>query len=500
MDHFNQPQRQAKIGIIVHFLYVLQKLGRAFIPLLIVFLLKITPETRVYLLLGSLGLAVFLLIIAYLNYKNFRFYIRPESQEFIIEKGILNRSKIMIQLDKIQQVNINQSFIQKLVGVFAVEIDSAGSSAKEVVINSVSYAVAAELKQRLLSHSGSASTTAVDTAAVALESEPTTTTKISMFSLIKVGLTSHYVQTFLVILLFINTIYDKISRFMGSQFELDPEGVEAYVNQYWVGYVILFFAIVSIFAVLVFNLIRTLYKFYDFTIVKQSDTLLLSFGLLATRSTIIKPNRVQLIKIVQNYFQKKWGILQIHIRQASGSQPEQVDKKSALEIPGCSPSEKQGLFDLIYGSQPVEGLVLKSSNRFFWMRFFSFGLLPVAAFVLFFQVYFIYVEVYVLLPLYVLLVAAVVYRMYRVRSLFVHPDFIVVKKGFWDISTEIVQPYKIQKIETSQFFWQKSSDIGNLSLFTAGGVLRFNTARYSEIEKRVDYWLYQVETTDKNWM
>lgn len=500
MENFSQPQRQSKIGIIAHFLYALQKLLRAFVPLLIIILLKAESQTRIYVIVGSVFLCVLLLVMAYLNFKNFYFYIRPESNEFIVEKGVFNRSKIMIQLEKIQQVNINQSFVQKLVGVFAVEIDSAGGSGKEVMINSVSYEVAIALKRCLLEHTVSvASDTGADLTQTTSD-QNTKTSKISMGSLIKVGLTSRYIQTFLIILLFLNTIYEQLTNYLGDRFELDPEQMEAYVNQYWIGYVILFFAVLSILSVLIINLIRILYKFYNFTIIKESNSLLLSFGLLATRSTIIRPNRVQVIKTVQNYFQKRWDILQIHIRQVAGEESDKQNKKSALEIPGCSAVEKEDLFQMIYGQQPVEGVALKSSNRFFWTRFFFFGLLPIVLFLLFFRDYIANMEWYAVLPLYLILVSGVSYRMYRLRTLYIHPKFIVIKKGFWDISREIIEPYKIQKIETTQFFWQRTSDIGGVSLYTAGGVLRFNSTKYSEIKKYVDYWLFQIETSTKNWM
>jgi membrane protein YdbS with pleckstrin-like domain len=39
-----------------------------------------------------------------------------ENEEFIINEGIFNKTKTIIQLNRIQQVNINQSLIQRLVG------------------------------------------------------------------------------------------------------------------------------------------------------------------------------------------------------------------------------------------------------------------------------------------------------------------------------------------------------------------------------------------------
>ena len=84
-------------------------------------------------LLGGIVLAFFAImgIISYLRYLNFTFYIDHENDEFIITEGILNKTKTTIQLYKIQQVNINQSLIQRLVGVYELAVDTAGSNKKE---------------------------------------------------------------------------------------------------------------------------------------------------------------------------------------------------------------------------------------------------------------------------------------------------------------------------------------------------------------------------------
>jgi putative membrane protein len=53
-----------------------------------------------------------------------------ENEEFIINEGIF-KNKTIIQLNRIQQVNINQSLIQRLVGVYELDVDTAGSAKKE---------------------------------------------------------------------------------------------------------------------------------------------------------------------------------------------------------------------------------------------------------------------------------------------------------------------------------------------------------------------------------
>jgi len=89
------------------------------------------------------------------------------------------------------------------------------------------------------------------------------------------------------------------------------------------------------------------------------------------------------------------------------------------------------------------------------------------------------------------------YKNYR---LFVSDDFIMKQSGAWDIDREIIEPYKIQAVKTHQFFWQKWTDIGSVVLYTAGGRISFSTTNYTAIKKEVNVWLYQVETSKRNWM
>jgi putative membrane protein len=89
---------------------------------------------------------------------------------------------------------------------------------------------------------------------------------------------------------------------------------------------------------------------------------------------------------------------------------------------------------------------------------------------------------------------------YRKHRLSVNQEFVIKTSGIWDISNEILVPSKIQAITTSQYPWHRSIDVGHLCLHTAAGEIRFKYGNYSEIKQLVNYWLYQVESSEKNWM
>lgn len=127
---FSQPQRQSVIGILVMFFYTLQQYARALWPMIVIWVFKFDEVNKAYFLLGMLAVFVSIGVISYLKYLNFTFLLDSENQEFIITEGVFNKTKTAIQLCKIQQVNINQSFVQKLIGVYELNVDTAGSNIK----------------------------------------------------------------------------------------------------------------------------------------------------------------------------------------------------------------------------------------------------------------------------------------------------------------------------------------------------------------------------------
>ena len=148
--NFNQPQRQSKIGVLVLFFDSLYKFGKAFLPIIFIFLIKADFSNKLLVFAGIFGLIIITAIIAYLKYLNFTFYIDEENDEFIVNEGVINKTKTTIQLNKIQQVNIHQTLIHRIIGIYALNVDTAGSDKKEGNIKAISHSLALALKSKLL--------------------------------------------------------------------------------------------------------------------------------------------------------------------------------------------------------------------------------------------------------------------------------------------------------------------------------------------------------------
>jgi putative membrane protein len=496
--HFNQPQRQSKIGIIVLFADSLQKYARAFLPLAFIFVLKGDTFNRLYLFLGLLAIVIIVGVIAYLRYINFTFYIDNQKEEFIISEGVFNKTRTSIQLHKIQQVNLSQNIIHRIINVYALDVDTAGSDTKEGNIKAISHELALALKSKLLENDGMHAI-----AEVTEITDPKTNfnlpfLKIDLVSLFKIGITSNYVRTIGLLLTFFFTIYDGLSQ-AGKTDIVNTHQVTSLAENKPIIYVILMFILGLFSVVFILNISRTIIKFFGYTIAKQKGSLVLSYGLINTKSTILKPEKIQVTTISSNYFQKKLNVLEIKIKQAVGHIDER--NKNIIEIPGCNSKEADEILKLLFKELPQKGEMLQPNFR---KLVFSLFLLIIVPLTVFYgigrwgnSVVFEYVSIAVFYAFATIILLFFGFRNYR---LFVNENYIIKQSGAWDIDNEIIQIEKIQAVTTSQLFWHKNLNIGSLTLHTAGGNVTFYLGKFDRINQLVNLWLYKLETKNSNWM
>ncbi len=497
MKHdFNTRQRQSLIGIVVLAADSLQSNVRALFPLFIVAVFN--GEKKGFLLVLAGLLLVGGIIIGYLQYLNFTFYIDEATGEFVVKKGILSKTRIAIPLNRIQQVNINQNLLQRILKVHGLEVDTAGSGKTEVKIKAMSHTQAIALEERLLNYKAQQDYDATDETYTA-KKQARPFIRISFLSLLKTGITSNYIRSIGLILAFFISTWQHLDDFLTFS-HTDSSFLDEYISMDFLVRSIATITVFILFLMLAVNLGRTILKFFDFKVTKEDGTLLLSHGLINTRNTIIKPQRVQILTVGRNYFQKKFDITDLRIRQASDLEATKDRLKMMMEIPGLSTSEKDALLRFIYSEMPERGFEVLPNIRKAIFETFKFILLPFAVF----YTYTFFVpeakEALIFTPVYVLFAGILIYFAYRNSRLYVSPEFIIRQRGAWDVDNDILEPHKIQSVKLQQFFWQKWSDVGTVRLYTAGGQVNFGVARFSQLQKLANYWLYQVESGNKNWM
>ena len=489
VHRFSQFQKQSKFGSIVFFFETIRKNIYNFIY---VFL----PALQGYFLLS---LAIFALVLvgigifSFINYYYFIYKFDFNKSAFIIQKGFFTKTKLSIPFEKIQQINFNQNLIHKIFSLYEVQMDTAGSDNTEVDIKAVSKEIADDLKviSAKIKKKRAIKTT--------VEESDNNLLNINILTLIKIGLTSRYFETFGLIL---GTIA------LGFQFLEDlnidyTENVEKIISTTNFGLIFtLVVLLIIIIAILVINLISTILKYFNFTAIKSSNNLEISYGLIQTKSIILSPKKVQQFQIIQNYLQKTLDILEIKINQASSTKIVKDNSRSKIIIPGFTKNEKNDLFKYIFNKKIQEEIQMKPHVRKLIFSLIFTSIIPSLIFLLIFILFEILSLKYILISClsYLILTSFVNWRYYKNNSLIIAKDFIVYKSGFWDIKSTIIETFKIQSIILSQPVWHKKRNLGDIIFSTAGGFIKAKTYNFSDLKNIVNRSIYSVEISNKKWM
>ncbi|MEH3115633.1 PH domain-containing protein [Pedobacter terrae] len=499
-NDFSKPQRESALGIIVMGVHMMLKIGKATFFLFVIAFVKMSGTAFVYLMLGISGIMVFSFLFAYLWYLKFTFFLDKEKQEFVVNKGIFNRDQVIIQLDKIQQVNINQNILQKIIGVYGLKIDTAGAHGEEVSIRAIDETSAYNLKEHLLNRETTTPTQGEFEQESEKAAEPPFL-RISSLTLLKVGLTSNYGQSLaLLVAFFYTVIYE--GRQLLDAFKINKDEIQSTVTGMLTIVTVFILIACLLIVLLIVNLVRTFYKYFELEISEHSNTLLISSGLIAKKNTLVSPNKVQITKYSQNYFQKKLNMLNMSLKQAHFGQSKKGHEMqgNTLEIPGCNAGERDELLKMILGKMPLKEKTFIPDWRFLNLPIFFKLIIPVSIFLITaFNIPELKPYMGVAIA-YLIIGIFMIYINYRKHRISVSQDFIIKTSGIWDIANEIITPNKIQSITTFQYPWHRGVDVGHLTLHTAAGQIHFKYGNYTEIKQLVNYWLYQVENRNENWM
>jgi putative membrane protein len=497
---FSKPQRQSAVGIIVMAANTLQHTIKALIAPLLVAIIKVDRDFLSYFGLIVLGVLILITLYAYFSYRRFTFYLDRERQEFVIHKGIFSRTQITVQLDKIQHVNINQNFLQRLIGIYGLVIDTAGTKNEEVSIKAIDERLANSLREHLLNNSINTEKHPTNANETLTQSE-SYLLKVSPVTLFKVGLTSNYGSSIALLLAFLYPLFHNVREIMNA-LEMDEGKVDHAIANVLTLFSLSILAIILLVLLLAINLIRTYVRYFNFTVRKYNYSLWITSGLFAKKNTLLSPKKVQITSYSQNYFQRKMNFFDMNLKQAAAGHDTEgkANQDTNLKVPGCSLPERDELLSLIHGKLPQAGKIFKPNIRFINLPILFRAILPVAIFLAFWLNFPELKSYYPIAIIYFILVTVMMYISYRRHQISVSQDFIIKRSGIWDIEHQIIVPHKIQAITTFQYPWHKSVDVGHVNLHTAAGIIHFKFGNYTEIKKLVNYWLYQIECGSEEWM
>lgn len=100
-----------------------------------------------WILLAAVVVGAISLVWTWINWRRFTYEVT--GSELVIERGLLNRTRRSIPLERIQDVGIEQGPLSRIFGLAEVRVETGGGDKDEAVLDSVSLAEAARLRGAL---------------------------------------------------------------------------------------------------------------------------------------------------------------------------------------------------------------------------------------------------------------------------------------------------------------------------------------------------------------
>ncbi len=500
MLDLSTPRRQSKLSIL---LYVFKNI-KGLILFFLYAIFGIGELTDYRIVLGlSLAFLMIGVIAPFLNYYYFTFQVVGD--ELIIQKGVLQKERKAIPLERIQSVNITQNLVQRILQLVAVELETAGSKAKELEIPGLNREFAESFKNLLQEHTVSIEDVSTDiehpadleSGNASAQSDRQELLELNFIDLLKVALTQNHLRSgFLalgVVVGFWYKIQDIVERFYGDIFEnFEWEDAVSYASISLIGMATAIFIVVA----LLVSLVTTVNKYYGFSLRKSGNYLELEMGLLNRREVKIPLKKVQLIEFKSNPLRRllRYQTATIFQAQSDGAGTTRV------EVPACSPAIMRQLQHIIFAQQPSEELntipsIASSHAR---LRFYVLALPILSS-----AAVFVYFGWYVPAVLMVLVIAWSCFNAFKDgqrTAIQTDNSMIILKKG-WLFPIKVIMPvYKMQAIEKWRSIFLKRRRQTHIQLHTAAGSRGLRYFKEDQIAQVYNQINNQVITSNRGWM
>ncbi len=485
------PQRQSPVAVFLILFKFISLLARQAWPLLLVFFFRSGDSENSWFTLFFIGAAALSAVLSVIAYFKFYFYVKDE--ELIIEKGVIQKTKLNVPFDRIQTINFNENLIHRFFNVVSLEIDTAGSAGKEFVINALDKDKAVTIREWLLAQKNESQT---DELNETLENhispiQDELLLHLSVGDLIKVGVGQNHIRSAGILLAFVFGSMEYVESAVGKKEfkKLETEYAEILINS--VISIGLFVLVVAFFITLATTVIR----YFDLKFLKTINGFKVISGLFTRQENSANMQKIQLIQWGTNPIKKIFDLMDLRLLQAASSA---VSRKQAIYVPGCYEAQ---LNEVRLAYFPYEMQQHFTQHGIHWRiiirRLGSYGLVPAAALLLINMASFKSIII-AIIWLILILITSIIYQ--RRWAFYVSEEGIRTTQGIIGSSDILLKWYKVQSVKIKQSIFQKRRGLADIVFYTAGGAVSIPYIEFEKATQLKNYVLYKVEVSKEKWM
>ncbi|MFB6080828.1 MAG: PH domain-containing protein [Haloferacaceae archaeon] len=412
--------------------------------------------------IGLIGVGLLALVAYEVAYwRRYEYDLTPET--FDIRSGVISRREREIPLRRIQNVDIRRNVVQRLLGIAAIDLETAGGGGTEAAVRYVPFAEAKRLQREIADLKRSAAERAPAGAAP----DRDVLFALSPRELVLVGALSFDLRLPGVLLFLLSGSATALPPLLGVS--LGGVGTLALAAAGAVGLV----AVVLVSwgagaAVAVLN-------YHDFRLARVGDELQYERGLLRRYDGSIPLDKIQTLTISDNPLKRRFGYASLHIETAghvAGRSDGRRRRRRGSQV--AVPLARVGrIHDLAREIEPFGDPDLERPPSRVRRRYVARYLLALVGLVG--ALYAVEAVVGLGLPWYgplVLLPALPVaaHLKWRHRGYWLGDDRLVTRNGVWHRETKVVPYYRVQTVIDSRSLFQRRWRLGTVTADTAGSL------------------------------
>jgi putative membrane protein len=492
----DEPSHQPPKSILVIFWKSFGGIIRSFWPVLLYFFVSSNKGSNWPLIIGSAGVGLISFFIGTLRYYHFLYHV--ENKSLVISSGLFTKVTQNIPFERIQSIRLEQKFIHRLLNLYSVRVDTAGSSKEEIEIPALDHKTASRLKDLIGAFEHHPKAKGVKETMIADFQPEELVFQLNLTDILKLGVTANHIRNFFIILGVLFGISTQLGEFDSKyridrwiEYAIDNSGKFHFDWAYllMVPFVVVISIIVSIFFSLFTN--------YNLRVRKTASGYRVNQGLINRNEQFAPFKKIQIVRWTISPLRRLLGLYNVIIKQASSSE---LSTKKSINIPGAPIDDVRTFLDRVFDDTTFEkSMQLHVSDKLLYRYFLYFVVIPIIAMLAanYFtdSVNFIYLAM-----LWAILVSLALVRYFESWKITVGESYLQLGRGILTMRRDRIFIHKLQGMRVHQTPYQVRKDLANVELHTAAGNLSIPYITLDDAHQLSNYLLYKVESSRKAWM
>jgi putative membrane protein len=268
-----------------------------------------------------LPILAFIVIARILSWQAFRYGF--DGAVVRVQQGVLQRQYRSIDVGRIQQVEIDQPLVHRMVGLAVLRIETASEGGQtEVELNGVSRSEAERLRAALRPHARvqPSDTTASDEASSDTPERRVLSVSMGQLALGAVTGAQLFALPIALLVLF------EFAFDVGAEEDVG-QTVYQWLQEAGLPVLLLLLAALALLAAIGAAIARD----GGYRIDVRGDDVVIRRGLLTQRETVLPRHRVQVVEVRQNWVRRALGVATVHVRSAGGGAAG--DSSRRIQVP-----------------------------------------------------------------------------------------------------------------------------------------------------------------------